>query len=206
MSPRVDPADRRNEILDAAMRCFSRTGYNGTSMNDVVQESGLSKGTLYWHFTNKKDLFLAAFDRVIATMIAELERAQHEANPVDEALPPADQLRQLFELTMDALSHSDLFTAVPINFLTELWQEEGFMDHYRSAMTPYAEMLTGLIEAGITAGDFRPVDATAAAWGIMAALDGVIIYIVAGLPDTSTASGKALSDLLIAGLLHKKIV
>ncbi len=46
--------ERRNEILGAALEVFIEKGYDKASMDDIVRASGLSKGTLYWYFKNKK--------------------------------------------------------------------------------------------------------------------------------------------------------
>ncbi|TDP90441.1 TetR family transcriptional regulator [Halanaerobium saccharolyticum] len=58
--------DTREEILEAALNMFSINNYHATSMSMIAEEAGVSKGTLYWHFDSKEDLFrelvLAGFD------------------------------------------------------------------------------------------------------------------------------------------------
>ncbi|MDX1599965.1 MAG: helix-turn-helix domain-containing protein, partial [Anaerolineales bacterium] len=48
--------DRVDQILDAALRLFAREGFHAASMDDLVAESGLSKGSLYWYFESKDDI------------------------------------------------------------------------------------------------------------------------------------------------------
>ncbi|MDO9396217.1 MAG: TetR/AcrR family transcriptional regulator [Herbiconiux sp.] len=48
--------ERRRQIAVAALTCFSRKGFEGTSMADIIAESGLSAGSLYLHYKNKNDL------------------------------------------------------------------------------------------------------------------------------------------------------
>jgi len=56
MSPRPDVSEeRKNQILDAAGKVFARLGFQKTRMDDIVEESGLSKGTLYWYFKSKDE-------------------------------------------------------------------------------------------------------------------------------------------------------
>lgn len=50
---------RRAEILDAARRCFLRTGFHGTSMQDLFAEAGLSSGAVYRYFDSKEDMIVA---------------------------------------------------------------------------------------------------------------------------------------------------
>jgi AcrR family transcriptional regulator len=52
---------RRSEILDAALRCFARSGYSRASIEDVVRESGASVGSIYHHFGGKEQLAAALY-------------------------------------------------------------------------------------------------------------------------------------------------
>jgi AcrR family transcriptional regulator len=65
---KVDPAlaaRRREEILDTAARLFAERGYSETDTQVLAEELGVGKGTLYRYFPSKRDLFLAAADRVM---------------------------------------------------------------------------------------------------------------------------------------------
>jgi len=48
--------DTSNKILTQAMKIFLEKGYHGTSIDDITQAAGLTKGALYWHFRSKEDL------------------------------------------------------------------------------------------------------------------------------------------------------
>lgn len=47
MTRRKSEEIRREEILEAALKCFSKRGYHDTRMDDIINESGLSKGAIY---------------------------------------------------------------------------------------------------------------------------------------------------------------
>ena len=69
MPPRPDlSAERRAQIVRAALTCFSRKGYAKTTMDDIVAESGLSKGSLYWYFESKDELFMSAVTSALADL------------------------------------------------------------------------------------------------------------------------------------------
>src|ERR1700677_3072473 len=53
---------RRQEILAAALRCFSRNGFHNTTVADIVRESGDSQGTFYLYFETKDDVIAALAD------------------------------------------------------------------------------------------------------------------------------------------------
>src|SRR5215468_432116 len=50
---------RRTQILQAAVRCFARHGYYATTIEDLVEETGLSRGALYLYFPSKEAIYLA---------------------------------------------------------------------------------------------------------------------------------------------------
>jgi len=63
MTKRKPEEVRRKEILDAALRCFSLKGYHETRIDDIVTESGLTKGAIYWYFKGKRELFIALIEQ-----------------------------------------------------------------------------------------------------------------------------------------------
>ena len=50
-------AQTRQTVIDAALRLFSQRGYSGTTFRAIADEAGCSRGPIYWHFANKKELF-----------------------------------------------------------------------------------------------------------------------------------------------------
>jgi len=63
MTKRKPEEIRKKEILDAALQCFSRKGYHETRIDDIVMESGLTKGAIYWYFKGKRELFTALIEQ-----------------------------------------------------------------------------------------------------------------------------------------------
>jgi AcrR family transcriptional regulator len=61
---------RRNQILDAAKRCFLRDGFHETSMQDLFAEAGLSAGAVYRYFSSKEDMVLAIAEQSMREVIA----------------------------------------------------------------------------------------------------------------------------------------
>ncbi len=56
-------SDRRTEILDAAERCFARSGFHGASMQEICAEAGMSPGNLYRYFPSKEALIAGISER-----------------------------------------------------------------------------------------------------------------------------------------------
>jgi AcrR family transcriptional regulator len=66
-------ASRQEEILEAAAKLFAEHGYADTDTQLLADELGVGKGTLYRYFRSKRDLFLAAADRVMRKLLQEID-------------------------------------------------------------------------------------------------------------------------------------
>ncbi|WP_170133209.1 TetR/AcrR family transcriptional regulator [Arthrobacter livingstonensis] len=84
--PRVTESyreERRGEIAAAALRCFGRKGFQGTSMADIIAESGLSAGAIYGNFKNKDDLIDVSVHGVLNRLLLRID-ALSSSNPIPE--------------------------------------------------------------------------------------------------------------------------
>jgi AcrR family transcriptional regulator len=68
-----DPRGRREAILDAATTLFSEVGFNDADTQALAERLGVGKGTLYRCFASKRELFLAAVDRVIRRLHEQID-------------------------------------------------------------------------------------------------------------------------------------
>src|SRR2546421_8429230 len=77
-------ATRTEQILDAAARLFAKHGYADADTQLLADELGVGKGTLYRYFPSKKELFLAAADRVMRQLRERIDlRIKDVADPLD---------------------------------------------------------------------------------------------------------------------------
>ncbi len=73
-------SEKREAILAAAADEFAERGYEGASLNQIIEDAGISKGSLYYYFDDKEDLFLTVWKTAI-------DRLMEEVGPFDvEAL------------------------------------------------------------------------------------------------------------------------
>ena len=78
-------ARTRRELLDAAARVFAERGYHVTSVDQVAEAAGFTKGAVYSNFTSKEELFLALLDRQIDQAVGVLEHILQDTPPEDRA-------------------------------------------------------------------------------------------------------------------------
>lgn len=104
-------AARRDEIAAAALRAFRRGGFQGTSMADIISESGMSAGAIYGHYASKNALVVEVAGRIVGSRIDDITRLA-ESTPM-----PAPPL--LVRVVVGAIRREIGDTAV----LLQLWGE-----------------------------------------------------------------------------------
>ena len=75
------PAKRRSELLEFAANEFASHGYDGASLNRIIQETGLSKGSFYYYFDDKADLFSTVADFAMESILGDAALSFTEADP-----------------------------------------------------------------------------------------------------------------------------
>ncbi len=163
--------ERRREILAASLQTFSDKGYDKTSMADIVRVTGLSKGTLYWYFKNKQELYLALMEFVIDQFFEEFD-GMFEAS---QAQTPWEALSQMFRAIDDLLSRDPKIGSLTLDFMLQGLHYPEFQAKYGQYYARYIEVLSTIIQRGIDSGEFRPVDARAAAATLIALGDGIML-------------------------------
>lgn len=111
----------RAALLDAAELLFKQRGVSRTSLADIAQAAGVTRGALYWHFKDKADLFNAMLDRVTSPLDADwnelrnddgdlltawfshLQRALHQ-------IVHHDQTRRVLQIAMQKVEHNEEMT------------------------------------------------------------------------------------------------
>ncbi len=82
--PKVTEAhreSRRRQIAQAALRCFARTGFQATSMADIIDESGLSAGAIYGHYASKEELVRLTISEVLDGRFLDVAEARLRTPP-----------------------------------------------------------------------------------------------------------------------------
>lgn len=158
-------SDRRSEILAAAQRCFVRSGFHKTSMQEICTEAGMSAGNLYRYFPSKESLIAG---------IAERDRAE-----VAQEFASAD-LSQGFFAVIEGMAHHHFAVRLDeqVMLCTEIMSEA--RRHPEIARISNAfdsdvkRWLTDLFKAGVERGDIpKDVDLEAAVSMLMIIADGV---------------------------------
>jgi len=146
------PAERPDELAAAALKLFCQRGYYATSIDDVAEEAGVTKGAVYHHFSSKEELLVAALEAYWHRTIGGARRQVERADPLDALTRFRTVVNAVAELWTEpefvsafCLVFGEARTVVPA--LRNTLFEDGPARGWRT--------LTGVIEQGQKSGVFR---------------------------------------------------
>ncbi len=161
------PAEaRRVQILEGALLCFSEKGYHAATMDDVARAAGLSKGSLYWHFASKEEVFLAVGDAFSLELFGAWreEVARHRGDV-------RSLLGRLGELLIEQVTAHEPMVRAWAEILTHRQAQERFAGIYAESR----RFLTALIEDGIERGEIATTASRSLAACLTALVEGLLL-------------------------------
>jgi TetR/AcrR family transcriptional repressor of nem operon len=167
-------AATRDQILNAAARLIHVQGYQSTSLDDVLRESGVGKGNFYYYFKSKEDLGYAIIDRITQAFV---ERSLGPAF-ADTDADPVTQIHGFLDRVLEAQRvRKCVGGCVMGNLASELSDvHEGFRQQLAGIFDLWRVHLAEAVSRGQARGRLRAdVDASRVAQFLVAGLEGSIL-------------------------------
>ncbi|MBN2983744.1 MULTISPECIES: TetR family transcriptional regulator [Cohnella] len=187
MSPKLTDQrkERRNlQILDAAKRVFAEKGYGAATLQDIIEETGMSRGWIYLYYKSKDEIFEILLDHLDAEHERHLKELTESSASVWETVAAlySEQLEELLHS-----SHGGLFSAFYEYFMIG-WRDETrrgtLLKRYEKGISRFANLL----EAGVERGEFSPVTDIAHVARLAASFqEGIMTHSIAVGPDKADA-------------------
>ncbi len=168
-----DALATRQQLLAAAERVFAEKGVSRTSLQDIAQAAGTTRGAIYWHFKNKADLFNAMMEHAIMPMEQAMRQIGHDAlqDPLIEL--ELAMLQAMRSITTDARTRQIFEIAtLKIEYVDELRSVQA--RHVQACADGTREAARSLNEAAARRGITLPVPANVAAQGLHSLMTGLI--------------------------------
>jgi AcrR family transcriptional regulator len=131
---------RRQQIIDAAYRCFARKGFHQATMRDIYEEAGLSPGAVYHYFNSKDEIIRASFD-------FDYHRSLDLFNAAKESDDPLNALNELVAFLFKGLEGAALLGAGRVN--VQGWGEAlvnpQLLETIHRVLNSYLDALTHII-------------------------------------------------------------
>lgn len=184
--------DIRSNIINAALKLFGEKGFQATSLQEIIQAAGCSKGAFYHYFPSKEDLLLMFHDTFIDHLLEFAERMQHE---------PGDPLEKLERICRHLLESMSIFR----NHMAVFSNESRFLTQKKFALVHvkrdrYELAVRSLVLEAVQQGKLRPdIDPKIFAFALLGTYNWAFRWFRPGRPMTPEEMSRTLFDMLIEG-------
>jgi AcrR family transcriptional regulator len=136
----------KRKIFEASMKLFAEKGYEGTSIEEITSEVGVAKGTLYYHFTSKEEIF----DFLISEGMGLLENSiQIKVNKQDNYV---DKVRAIILIQVKLVEKYEKFITI---LTTEMWGNSERSKACRNFVSEYLKDIKKILDEGIEKGELK---------------------------------------------------
>lgn len=182
----------RQYIFDAAAEIFTRKGYHKTTVEEIAAAIGVSKGTIYYYFKNKEELYLAIIREGIDHFHKQLVKA------AESTIEPRDKIRKLIR---GHFVFCEKEKNLVFLFIKELSNTEFNREILTGMLAKCLQVYRNVIEEGIAGKVFRPVNSEIVSSAVFGMLTITAIHYLgysSGIPLQT--AGKTLEDIFFNGL------
>jgi len=166
----------RAQILDAAAVAFQAEGFERTTIDDIAERIGATKGRIYYYFRSKFDIYLAVYEAGMSGAFLTVEPLSQEPGTGRERLT-AMAVRHLVNLMTDPGYHDVISQGVVAGRSTAL------KEHQRQALiglndirTRYEDLFRGVVTDGMADGSLRAGDARLATRFLLSSLNSTAMW------------------------------
>lgn len=168
-----DARTKREQIIDAAARLIHLRGYNNTSIEDILQATGIGKGNFYHYFVSKEELGFAILDRQASRLANEVLRKAFAGSR-----DPLEQIHAYLDLVLGVVRKSGCRGGCPVGNLAQELSDthEGFRRHLMRTFEAWRGALERTLRRAREEGRLRPeADPARLSGFILAGIEGAIL-------------------------------
>jgi AcrR family transcriptional regulator len=160
---------KKEQIRRAALAVFARRGFHGTTVEDIAQEAGIAKGTVYLYYASKQEILIAIFRRYIDGMLDFVDGL------LDSALSVSEILAEFVKRQIDIIREEpDLMRVLSRRSLLALSDGDERMLEFQRYLL---DRIATLLERGKKLGEMRALDVRIASCAMLALQETLPLYL-----------------------------
>lgn len=188
--------ERRQDILEAALKIFTNKGYNGSTTAEIARAAGVAEGTIFRHFATKKELLIAVLKPKIIDGIVSLDKEHKD---------PVEFFRCFIKNRLELVKEND-------GLIRFMFAEAQYHDEVREALAKGIleqgiSIVQPWFEKGVEQGVFKPVPFLSVMRSFMGTVIfyGIFNHVFPGLSPEKTIEEAAdqILELFLHGLIVK---
>jgi TetR/AcrR family transcriptional regulator, fatty acid metabolism regulator protein len=181
-------ADRRRQILAAAVKVFADKGFHASRVGDIAEEAGIAYGLVYHYYASKEDLLETIFRTTWTEMLARVREVE------EAGVPAAEAVRQVTALLLRTWRRDPDLVRVLVREVTRNQHIQREIEEITQAM----QALERIIQRGQESGEFRSeLDPRLAAVVFYGALEEVLSgWVLGQLPDREEDIARAEQNVV----------
>jgi len=185
--------NRREQVLDAALRLFRRYGFRKTTVDEIAAEAGVGKGSVYLEFLSKEDLFFALVEEHERAILAEVRLVADSRRKLPKRLTEVALVRPF--------RNFDELQQLPEAFEMLASLRGRLAERIRPYYVQCEQLVAELIREGCVSGCFRVANPAAAARVFYSAFEVAFVFTMQGMERaTLEKTLRSLAGLLMTGL------
>ena len=157
----------KRKIFETSMKLFADKGYDATSIEEITATVGVAKGTLYYHFSSKEEIFEFLVEEGVKLLKNSI------SIKTDKLSNSIDKIRAIVLIQIKVLFKYESFMTI---ILSQLWGNDERSKLCKRHVFEYIQMIEEIVKEGIERGEIIEADSNVIASGIFGFISSSFIY------------------------------
>jgi len=189
---------RKEQIMDAALKVIISKGYDNSRMDDIVDLSSMGKGAIYWYYKSKKEVYLNLVNYWVIKYSTVINHI------VEEDDSPAEQLKDVFKYFILQYEQDPSAFKALVEFWSLAGRDKDFQKKLDKVYSKFLEFLERIINKGVKSGEFKNLDVRITALSIMVNIEGIIWFTLFDAHGLSAREYiNTITNFILSGLINK---
>ena len=186
---------RKKDVLKAASVVFAKYGYRGATMDEIALEAGVVKGTLYYNFKNKEEIFNEIIESGISHLRDDVENVRRLDINIEEKLKTITKMQLEF-----FYENKEFFKVI----LSQIWGEESRQIKLRESIRSYIHDIKEILEEAANDGIIEKKDSVLLAHAYFSSITSSALYNLIECKEDKDTAIEMIFEFTLRGLNYNQ--